>query len=254
VLRHSVLASLLEIAESNARFRERLALYEIGPVYLAAEGEPLPEEPLRLAIVLSGPREHHHWSGSGTEVMDFFDLKGIIQALFKNLHLETLSFKSASHPSFHPGKAAGIHLGGTQIGIMGELHPLVKQQYDLNTPPILAAELNLEPVLSRVSSLISIQPVKSYPPVLEDLAIVVDDSILAEQVESVIRAAGGELLEEVELFDVYRGEQVGKGKKSLAFALIYQAADRTLTDEEVSRVRQQVIARLEKVLGATLRA
>jgi phenylalanyl-tRNA synthetase beta chain len=112
----------------------------------------------------------------------------------------------------------------------------------------------LEPVLSRVSSLISIQPVKSYPPVLEDLAIVVDDSILAEQVESVIRAAGGELLEEVELFDVYRGEQVGKGKKSLAFALIYQAADRTLTDEEVSRVRQQVIARLEKVLGATLRA
>jgi phenylalanyl-tRNA synthetase beta chain len=254
VLRHNLLASLLEIAESNARFRKRLALYEIGPVYLAAEGDPLPEEPLRLAILMSGPREHHHWTGSSTDLMDFFDLKGIIQGLFENLHLEALSFESTTHPSFHPGKTARIQLGGTQIGVMGELHPLVKQQYDLNPPPILAAELNLEPVLSRVSSVISIRPVKSYPPVLEDLAIVVDDVILAEQVESVIRAAGGELLEEVELFDVYRGEQVGEGKKSLAFALTYQAADRTLTDEEVGGIRQRVITQLGKTLGATLRA
>ncbi|TFH34583.1 MAG: phenylalanine--tRNA ligase subunit beta, partial [Anaerolineales bacterium] len=254
VLRHSLLASVLEIAESNARFRKRLALYEIGPVYLAAEDELLPEEPLRLALVLSGPREHRHWSGESAEAMDFFDLKGIVSALFETLHLEGLRFEITSHPSFHPGKSARILFQGDPIGVIGELHPLVKEQYDLNPPAILAAEIELGPVLNRVTDVISIQGVKSFPPVLEDLALVVGDTVTAEQVASVIREAGAELLEDVELFDVYRGDQVGAGRKSLAFALTYQAADRTLTDEEVAKIRQQVIEKLKQELGAQLRA
>ena len=254
VLRHSLLASLMEIAESNARFRKRVALYEIGPVYLASESDPLPDEPLRLALVLTGPREHRHWSGDPSEMMDFFDLKGIIVALSENLHLEGLDFEIAAHPSFHPGKSARILFQGDQIGVMGELHPLVKQQYDLNPSAVLVAEINLEPVLKRVSGVISVQTVKTYPPVLEDLALVVDDAISAEAVGSVIRKAGGELLEQVELFDVYRGEQVGSNQKSLAFALTYQAADRTLTDDEVGKIRQRVIKQLEQELGAQLRA
>ena len=253
VLRHSLLASLMEIAESNARFRKRLALYEIGPVYLASESDPLPEEPLRLALVLTGPREHRHWSGDASDFIDFFDLKGIIVALFENLHLEGLHFEMAHHPSFHPGKSASVLFQGDKIGVMGELHPLVKGQYDLNPSAVLVAEINLEPVLQRVSDVLSIQTVKTYPPVLEDLALVVDDTINAEDVEFVIRKAGGELLEQVELFDVYRGEQVGSNQKSLAFALTYQAADRTLTDDEVGKIRQRVIKQLEQELGAQLR-
>jgi phenylalanyl-tRNA synthetase beta chain len=254
VLRHSLLASLMEIAESNARFRKRLVLYEIGPVYLASEGDPLPEEPLRLALIASGPREPRHWSNDPAGMMDFFDLKGIIVTLFENLHLEGLKFENNAHPSFHPGKSARILLQADQIGVMGELHPLVKAQYDLGPSAVLAAELELEPVLKRISEAISVQTVKTYPPVLEDLALVVADSITAEQVLSVIRAAGGELMEEVELFDVYRGEQVGPDRKSLAFALTYQASDRTLTTEEVGQIRQKVIKRVEQELGARLRA
>jgi phenylalanyl-tRNA synthetase beta chain len=254
VLRHSLLASLMEIAESNARYREKLALYEIGPVYFASEGDPVPEEPLRLALILSGPRKHDHWSEETAKLMDFFDLKGILQALFEHLHLEDYRFENTAHPSFHPGKSARIILEGAQLGVMGELHPLVKERYDLNPPPILAVELNLEPILSLASSTIAIKPVKTFPPVLEDLALVVDEAVTAEQVEAVIRGAGGELLEEIKLFDVYRGEQVGEGQKSLAFALTYQAADRTLTDDEVGEIRQNVIRLLEKEIGAQLRA
>ncbi len=254
VLRHSLLASLLEIAESNARFRRRLPMYEIGPVYLSGEGDPLPEEPLRLAVVLTGPRVHDHWSGESSGMMDFYDLKGLLEALFKMLHLDGLGFEIASHPSFHPGKCAYVQLNDARIGVMGEIHPHVKQNYDLNDAPVLATELDLEPVLARISDLIYVESVKTYPPVLEDLAVVVKDEITAEQVEAAIWGAGGELLEELVLFDVYRGEQVGEGRKSLAFSLTYQASDRTLTDEEVAKVRQEVIKRLKQELGAELRA
>jgi phenylalanyl-tRNA synthetase beta chain len=253
VMRHSLLASLLEIAESNARYRDRLALYEIGPVYLAAEGDPLPEEPLRLALALCGLRESSHWSAQSSTLFGFFELKGMLTALFEHIHIEEVSFENAYHPSFHPGKCARILLAGEQVGVMGELHPLVKENYDLSPHPMLVAELDLEPVLLSAITAIAVSPVKSYPPVLEDLAIVVNEAVPAQQVEQVIRKAGGELLEGLALFDVYRGEQVGEELKSLAFALTYQAADRTLTDEEVAGIRQKIIDSLEKELGAKLR-
>ncbi len=254
VMRHSLLASMMEIAESNARFRERLALFEIGPVYLAAEGNALPDEPMRLAIVLSGPREHKHWATENPYPFDFYDLKGILAALFEHLQLEPLRLENQTHPCFHPGKGARILLNENQVGVMGELHPLVKQQYGLSESPLLAAELDLDPLLNLASSIVTVKPVKTFPPVLEDLAIVVDVIITAEDVEHVILEAGGALLEDLSLFDVYRGDQIGADKKSLAFALTYQAADRTLTDEEVATIRQRIIKALEKNLGAQLRA
>ncbi len=254
VMRHSLLASLMEIAERNARIRERLALYEIGPVYLASEGESLPEEPLRLAVVLCGPREHRHWADQPPSLYDFFDLKGVLRSLFEHLHLEAIRFENISHPSYHPGKCARILLEEEQLGVMGELHPLVKNQYDLNPHPVVAAELNVEPLIRSATGVVTVNPVKSYPPVLEDLAIVVGEVVAAEQVEAVIREAAGDLLEDLSLFDVYRGEQIGESEKSLAFALTYQAGDRTLTDEEVGMIRKRIVDALAKELGARLRA
>jgi phenylalanyl-tRNA synthetase beta chain len=186
--------------------------------------------------------------------MDFFEMKGMLGALFEHLYLDGYRFEKSTHPSFHPGKCARIMLGDSQIGVMGELHPLVKEQYDLKPHAFLAAELDLELILSSTSSTVAIKSVKTFPPVLEDLAIVVDDATTAEKVEQVIRKAAGELLEDLTLFDVYRGEQIGVEQKSLAFALTYQAADRTLTDEEIAKIRQKVILALEKELGAQLRA
>lgn len=253
VMRHSLLASILEIVERNARVRERISLFEIGPVYLVSEEGALPEEQLRLAIALTGPRDLLTWHGGNVEQMDFYDLKGIIDALLGGLGLEKARYETAEHPSFHPGKSARVLLGETQVGLLGELHPKVHERYDLPETPLVAAILDIEIVLAAVKDMRSVQPVPIFPPVLEDLAVVVDENVPAELVEEVIRKAGGHLLVGVTLFDLYRGEQVDKGKKSLAYSLVYQAPDRTLTDEEIANIRAKVIKKLGSELKAKLR-
>jgi phenylalanyl-tRNA synthetase beta chain len=158
------------------------------------------------------------------------------------------------HPSFHPGKCARVLSSGRGIGVFGEIHPLVRERFDLPGGPLLAAEVDFEALQDLAQARGGIRPVPIYPPVLEDLAIVVHESVAAEQVESVIRSSGGSMVTEIRLFDLYRGDQVGAGRKSLAYSLTYQAPDRTLTDEEVAQVRARIVRRLEADLGARLRS
>jgi phenylalanyl-tRNA synthetase beta chain len=254
LMRHSLLASVLEVMESNARFKDRIAVFEIGTVFLSAEDDALPQEPQKLVIALTGPRTLATWDSEPSRAMDFFDLKGTLESFTRALRLGQVSFETYNHPSFHPGKCAALNLDGRRLGLMGELHPLVRANYNLPATPLLVAELDVNSLLEHIPAKYDVEAVKSYPPVLEDLAIVVADSISASQAEGVIWRTGGDLLVEVRLFDVFRGDQIGKGKKSLAYSLTYQAADRTLTDEEVARVRAKIIARLESELGAQLRA
>jgi phenylalanyl-tRNA synthetase beta chain len=254
VMRQSLLSSLLEIVERNARTHPRQALFEIGPVYLASEEGALPDELPHLAIVLTGPRELPSWQGADTTTMDFYDLKGMLDALFQGLHIKGVHYEPVEYPSFHPGKSARILIGERQAGVLGELHPLVRQHYEIPETPLLASDLDLKIVMEAIPEIYEIQPVPVFPPVLEDLAIIVDNEIPAERVETVIWQAGGKILSEVRLFDIYRGEQIGAGKKSLAYNLIYQAIDRTLTDEEVLKTRQRIIRMLEKELNARLRS
>ncbi len=254
VMRHSLLASVLEIVESNARFQERIAVFEIGPVYLSAEDGELPSEPLKLAIALTGPRSLPSWTESAAKAFDFFDLKGTLEALFAGLKVGAVEYSPAEHPSFHPGKCAQILIDGQQVGVMGELHPLVKERYNFQSFPLLAAELDVEAFIHAIPESMDVELVKTFPPVLEDLAIVVDEAVPAEQVLAVIRKSGGDLLEDIRLFDLYRGGQIEADKKSLAYALTYQALDRTLTDEEVAGLRKKIVKALEKELGAHLRS
>ena len=254
VLRQSLVSSLLEIVERNNRIRERMALFEIGPVFLTSQGDDLPEERPQLAIVLTGPRALPHWEGADSTPMDFYDLKGILDGLFRSLHLDTVRYEPDDGPSFHPGKCARLLLGNQQLGVMGELHPLVREQYEIPETDLLAAELDLRSLIESIPELYETVPVPSYPPVLEDIAVIVDEDIPTGRVEEVIREAGGKTLEEVHLFDVYHGEQIGEGEKSLAYNLTYMAPDRTLTDKEAGKIRERIIRRLEKVLGATLRS
>lgn len=255
VLRHSLLASLLEIVERNARLRERLALFEIAPIFLGSEEGGLPDEIPQLVIVLGGVRQPAGWQAADTAPLDFYDLKGILEALFDGLHLSQVRYQPVNHPSFHPGKAARVLIGETQLGVFGELHPLVQEHYDLPAGygHLLAAEFDLHSLIAQVPTQYTVSAVPTFPPVLEDLAIIVDEPIPAERVAEVIWQAGGKLLYSLRLFDIYRSEQIGAGKKSLAYNLIYQAADRTLTDSEVQQVRQRIIRRLEQDLGARLR-
>ncbi len=255
VLRHSVLSSVLDVAAANSRHAPRIALFEIGPVFLAGEDGPLPDELSRLAIVLTGWRQLDDWTNGAPSSADFYDLKGILDALFAALHLP-VAVEAAAHPSYRPGRTARLLVGEQQIGVMGELHPGVVKAYDLRVErdqPVLAADIDLEALLPLMPDSYKYAPLLTYPPVREDLALVVDAALPAVAVESALRAAGGALLREVALFDVYQGEQLPAGKKSLAYHLTFQAPDKTLTDADVSRQRGRILRLLEQQLGAALR-
>jgi len=254
VLRHSLLSGLMEIVERNQRLRPRMALFEIGPVFIASPVGDLPEEQPRLAIALTGPRTQLAWQGADTGEMDFFDLKGILDGLFDTLHLAEARYAPLEHPTFHPGKCARVSLGEHALGVLGELHPLVSQQYDFPETPVLAADLDLAVLLQAIPERYDVRPISAFPPVLEDLAVIVDETLPAERIAEVIQQAGGQTLIGLRLFDVYRGEQISAGKKSLAYSLTYQSAERTLTDDEVLKIRQRIIHRLEQELGAKLRS
>ncbi len=254
VMRRSVLASVLEILEKNIRLSDQLRLFEIGQTYLPRENELLPAEPRRLAIALSGRRENAAWDQKSNAVMDFFDLKGILEELGDSLHLEDLSFSPVSEDGYHPGKCAAWMCGDVTLGVFGEIHPLVKERYDFLQNPVLAADIDLEALLNAIPELHTIESVPAYPPVLEDLALTVDESLPAGQVEAMIRQTGGKNLVDVTLFDIFRSAQIGEGKKSLAYSLTYQSPDRTLTDQEVALVRGRIVKRVEQELGAKLRS
>ena len=254
VMRRSLLASVLDAVEHNVRLRERLAFFEIGPVFWPVEGQTLPDEPLHLAIVMTGQRLAQAWDRHESQTIDFYDLKGIVEALLDELHLPMPEYAPGEQHSFHPGKCAAIMVGGRVMGVFGELHPLVKARYDFGSAPVQAADIDLGKLLAMIPTHFDIEPVPAYPPVLEDIAVVVDETIPAEMVASLIRQSGGKLLKSVRLFDVFRGDQVGAGKKSLAYSLTYQAADRTLTDVASTQVRNRIVRRLEQDLGAKLRS
>jgi phenylalanyl-tRNA synthetase beta chain len=267
VMRHSLLASVLEIMERNARIRERIAIFEINPIFLQSEdgdlsasqaslgrsGQGLPEEKNQLVIALTGPRALPDWQGADTTPMDFFDLKGIVECTLDGLHLSDVRYKPGQHPSFHPGKCARVFIGKQQIGVIGELHPQVVENYDLSDAPLLAAEFNLEAVIEAVPVLFKTDPIPTQPPILEDVAFIVNEDVPAAEVEALIRQTGGRTVTDVRLFDVYRGDQIGPGKKSLAYSLTYQNPERTLTDKDAAKLRNKIVKRLARELGAQLR-
>jgi phenylalanyl-tRNA synthetase beta chain len=257
-LRHSVLASVLDVAEHNSRLRNRLAFFEIGPIFLPSDANAgLPDELRRLGLVLSGTREPAGWQSADTEAMDFFDLKGVIDGMVHGLRLPDVRFEPTEHPTFHPGKCARVLVSGKQIGVFGELHPRVRESYDWPSTfkaAVLGAEFDLDLLLTLIPPLYQTENLPTFPPVLEDLALVVDETVPADKVEAFIRQTGGKLLAGVRLFDVFRSEALGAGKKSLAYSLTYQAPDHTLKDDEVKSLRNKIIKRLDMELGAKLRA
>ena len=184
--------------------------------------------------------------------MDFYDLKGRVELLLSGLRLLGVSYTPTDTvPWLHPGKAAEVQVKGKTVGVFGELHPLVKDKYEFEDAPVLVAEFDLA-ALRELESDYEVEIVPDVPPVLEDIALILDEGIPAAQVEALIRQTGGEVLTDVRLFDVYRGEQIGFGKKSLAYSLTYQA-ETTLTDKQAASIRNKIVRRLEHELGAKLR-
>ncbi len=259
VMRKSLAASVLEMVEQNARVAARQAVFEIGPVFHLLPGQELPAEPFYLVAALTGPRSLAGWQAGDLAPMDFYDLKGVVELLLDGLHIgvdakNALRYEPGTHPGLHPGQSADVWVGQVCLGSFGVLHPLVAEQYDLPSHPVLLAEFGLQALAQVAQARYKTRPVPAYPPIFEDLAFVVDQSIPAARVEALIRQTGGPTLADVRLFDLYEGEKIGEGKRSLAYGLTYLLPERTLTDEEVSKIRQRIIRRLEQELSARLRS
>jgi phenylalanyl-tRNA synthetase beta chain len=254
-MRHSLLASVLDVVSGNAHHRDRIWVFEIGPVFLGSEEGALPDEVRHLVVALTGPRTLEAWQGADNAPVDYFDLKGIVESLLGGLHIGGATFEPVEHPYFHPGRVARLRVDGEHVGVLGQLHPLVQEAFDLpGDVPVLAAEIDFDTLSQHIPASYLVKPVPRFPAVRQDIALVLDQSIPASQVQVSILAAGGKLLVDVRLFDVYQGGQVGAGKKSLAYALTFQAEDRTLTDQEVAKAQGRIVNKLEKELGARLRA
>ncbi len=256
VLRHSILAGLLDVTAANLRHTDDVRLFEVGSVYLPRAGAKLPDEPRRLALVLCGKRNADTWDaaqGTPNPPLDFFDLKGVVEGLADALHLLGLAYQPSSWPALHPGCAALLRAGSKDVGHFGALHPKVAEVYGLGGKQVLVAELDLDALRAAVPSRFPYTPVPIYPAALRDVALVVAEDVTAERVAAEIRAAGGDLLRGVRLFDLYRGENIAAGHKSLAYALTYQAADRTLTDKEIDKAHRKIEDRLKHVLKAQIR-
>jgi len=250
-LRTMLLPGLLDVVKYNVNRQIRdLALFEISHVYLPIEGQQLPDEPLALAVAMTGNLSPLGWR-SPEKPADFFALKGVIEHLLWGLGVEGASFVRSDSPVLHPGRQAALVIGGEQVGLLGELHPRVQREWELPAR-VYVAEIAFGPLLAAMRPQAVYRPVPRFPAVARDLAVVVDVDLPAAQVEAAIRESGGELLEDVKLFDLYQGEGVAPGKRSLAFRLTFRAADRTLTDADLEPVQGRILAAL-KALGAELR-
>ena len=252
-MRRTLAAGILDAMAQNARNRDRLCFFELGPVFLPVSEETLPAEPRRLGIGMAGPVAPASWREQEPARIDFFTLKGVVEAVLTGLHLGEVAFDPVSHPLFAPGRSARVAVLGAAVGVLGEIHPQVRAAFDLAVSPVCLAELDLDRLLARMASSYPVRPVPRFPPVLEDVALVVEEAVPAAALSAAIRAAGGPLLADVRLFDVYRGEQLASGKKSLAFSLSFQAADRTLTDVEVEAEKRRILEAVSRELGALLR-
>ncbi|GAJ38329.1 phenylalanine--tRNA ligase subunit beta [Saccharococcus caldoxylosilyticus] len=252
VLRQSLLPHLLEVASYNrARQVENVAVYETGAVYLANGDNELPSEKERLAGVVTGVWHAHLWQGE-KKAVDFYVVKGILDGLFELLGLTNrIEYKQAKRKHMHPGRTADILLDGKTIGFVGQLHPAVQKEYDLKETYVF--ELALTDLLNAKVEDIRYSPIPRFPSITRDIALVVDENVIAGELQKTIIEAGGKLLKEVSIFDVYKGDRLPDGKKSIAFSLRYYDPERTLTDEEVTAVHEKVIQAVEQQFGATLR-
>ena len=242
VMRTIALPSMLEIlARNNAYHNKAVKLYEVAKVYLPTEGQVLPQEPKMLVLGTYGSDE------------TFFTLKGEIEAIFAGLRIRKAEYTAEkSNPSYHPGRCASITVDGVCVGVMGQVHPLVVNNYGMDCE-VYCAELNLSALMELRLPDPTYTPLPKYPAVMRDLALVCDEAVTVAQAEGVITDAAGKLLRSVKLFDIYRGTGVPEGKKSMAFSLELRSDERTLTDADSEGVMSKVLAALKEKLNAVLR-
>ncbi|MFA8437896.1 phenylalanine--tRNA ligase subunit beta [Pueribacillus sp. YX66] len=255
VLRTTLLPGLLEALEYNLnRQQTNLALFEMASAYLTEEEKltSLPAEEEYLAAVFTGAWLENKWQGE-TKQVDFFVVKGILEGMFSVLGLsEKVSFVQGKRDGMHPGRTAIISVNDQVIGFVGQIHPTLQAKLDIQETYVF--ELSLEKLFAEVDAEVHYEILPKYPSVSRDIALVVDETISAGALQTTIKEAGGKLLKEVNVFDVYAGEHLATGKKSIAFSLLYLNPEQTLTEEEVTTVHEQILTELKERYDAQLRS
>jgi len=242
IMRTTMLASMLETISYNYnRKNEEARLFEISKTYIPTEPGKLPNEPEKLAIGMYG------------KDMDFFDLKGAVEEIIDGLNIKGITWQRlATCPSLHPGRSAALMVGDTQIGILGQVHPTVCKNFGIDTD-CFVAEIDVLPLFENVNDNIKYKALPKFPAAERDIAVLVDKTALVGDLEATIAKASGQLLESIKLFDVYEGDRIPEDKKSVAFAISFRAADRSLTSEEVNKVFNKIVKDLQFKNNAQLR-
>lgn len=243
LMRTTLVPSMLQSIATNKNHNiNEVKLFEIDSVFIpeGTDTKELPNEIKTLCIALNANDE------------DFFTLKGRLEVLFEKLNVKKIEFVNKDISYLHPGRRAEILCNGVCLGYIGELHPDVAETYDISDRTLIS-EINVDMLIQNSSDKVNIKPIPKYPAMSRDLAVIIDLEQNAGPIMSTIRQMGGNLLESVEIFDIYQGEQIEKGKKSVAFSLVFRAQDRTLVDKEVNNKFNGIVKRLEKVYNAKLR-
>ncbi|MCW3011403.1 MAG: phenylalanine--tRNA ligase subunit beta [Solirubrobacterales bacterium] len=254
ILRPTILGSLLDVAAHNvAHGAGELALFESAPVYKPGGEDGLADEHHALAALLHGPVAPGDWRSGAAPAADFFAVKGVLEHVLATLRVAvTYAPAEDAWPFLHPGRSAAVSAGEVRVGFVGEVHPAVAAAWDLpHTAAVFAVDLGK--VLAAAPEVTTYADLTSFPSLRLDLAVVLDEAVPAARVLEVVRAAGGNRLADARVFDVYSGEQVGEGKRSLALHLEFRAADQTLTDADVQPARDKVVKKLASELGGELR-
>jgi phenylalanyl-tRNA synthetase beta chain len=253
LMRTTLIGGLLDVARRNVTHgTPDVAIFESGAVYRPRDGAPLPDEPHTVGVLLTGAVQAASWRESSPPVADFFAAKGVLAALLDALRVDWTVIEG-NEPFLHPGRTAAVVVAGAPVGWLGELHPAIAAEWEIPTA-VAAFEVDLDAVIAAVPGPVRYADYTSFPEIRQDLAVVVPQSVASAEVVAAVRAAGGTLLAAVEVFDVYRGAQIGDDEVSLALRLAFRSPERTLTDDEVAAQRSAIEAALAEQLGGRIRA
>ena len=236
-MRTIMLPSILDVTARNFNMKnESVRLYELGSVYTPVDGAKLPNERKILSAAAYGD-------------LDFFDVKGAVETLAEGLRISGLTFRAKTdNPSYHPGRCAEVYCGNDYIGVFGQVHPKVLENFNVSGE-VYAMELEVEALYKNRGGIVEYKPLAKFPAISRDISVVCDEKITAAAVEACIRDGAGELLETVRLFDVYRGAQIGANKKSLAYTFTMRDHSRSLTDEDADAAMKRILKLLSARTG-----
>jgi len=254
VMRTTLLPGLMDTARTNILNNEKeLKLFEWGKIFIRNGDQPQPFEKISLAALVSGLYHQKRWYGD-ERMVDFYDIKGAVEAFLKGLGAEEFQFKKvAAFPGYNPDVSAGIYCAGSLVGRLGQVSPSVMAAYNIEKVSAYIFELDIDLLQARIPGIKKFQPFAKYPAVYRDISIIVKRTLESSKIIEIIREAGGDLVENIQIFDLYEGKKIDPSEKALAFKICYRSKNKTLDGNEMNLFHESVIDRIKQETGGRLK-